>query len=229
MIRFAPYIAHVLPPLVVHDEDEVESSTGSFLSTMNSLMPWLMLQQKLKLLCAGDLKMFRQNSLNTLIRIFYVQHWFGIASDEIEDAIRESLSVRKFIGADESLSISSISHDIESLKGIIALNQMEAELYGISDRILAANRLTLRKGSRQLPLLQPIRGSADSRIAALAQYFASIAPPYNLTHIFRFNAIYQGVYHKLGADEKRQAEEYVDQLIEGLEHPKYAAKIFGVV
>jgi hypothetical protein len=69
----------------------------------------------------------------------------------------------------------------------------------------------------------------SERLNELRYFFNSIQPPYNLHHIHEFNTIYRGLYPVLAREEKRQAEEFVDILIEGLECKKLAPKIFGVV
>ncbi len=59
--------------------------------------------------------------------------------------------------------------------------------------------------------------------------FHDLQRPYGLNDIIRFNRTYQKIYARLGREEKRRAEEFVDALIEGVEKRELKARIFGVV
>ena len=59
--------------------------------------------------------------------------------------------------------------------------------------------------------------------------FHSLERPYGLGDILRFNRTYQPIYGRLGHEEKRRAEEFVDSLIAGVEHRDLVSRIFGVV
>lgn len=63
----------------------------------------------------------------------------------------------------------------------------------------------------------------------LQEVFRSLEKPYGLADILLFNRTYQRIYGRLGREEKRRAEEFVDALIEGVERRKLVSKIFGVV
>lgn len=63
----------------------------------------------------------------------------------------------------------------------------------------------------------------------LHDFFHRLEQPYGLKEIFHFNQTYERVYRKLQREEKRRAEMLVDALIEGLETPNLASRIFGVV
>jgi hypothetical protein len=64
---------------------------------------------------------------------------------------------------------------------------------------------------------------------AINQWFHSTHPPYCFHDIHTFNTLYKHAYPALSREEKRRVEEFVDKLIEGVESPNLAPKIFGVV
>ena len=59
--------------------------------------------------------------------------------------------------------------------------------------------------------------------------FHSLERPYNLGDIIKFNRTYQPIYGRLGPEEKRRAEEFVDHLVAGVENRDLVSKIFGMV
>ena len=63
----------------------------------------------------------------------------------------------------------------------------------------------------------------------LETYFRSVEPPYTLRNIRKFNAIYGRIYPTLTRGEKLQAESFVDEMIEKVEHKQWITRIYGVV
>ena len=76
---------------------------------------------------------------------------------------------------------------------------------------------------------QPIFIQSPSGYAELVQFFETVAVPYSVHDVSAFNAIYRCIYPTLSRQERLLAETLVDQMIERLEHPLAAAKIYGVV
>lgn len=63
----------------------------------------------------------------------------------------------------------------------------------------------------------------------LQRLFHALRKPYGLTEIRHFNRVYSSLYAQLAPDEKRQAEQWVDELVAHVEHPGLAPRIYGVV
>src|SRR6201987_5198470 len=71
-----------------------------FLDTMNSIMPWAEL-------CAVVEPYYPKRGngrppigLERMLRIHFVQHWFNLADLACEEALYDSLSLRRFVGID---------------------------------------------------------------------------------------------------------------------------------
>ncbi len=69
----------------------------------------------------------------------------------------------------------------------------------------------------------------SSEFIGLSTLFHSLERPYNLSDILKFNRTYQPIYGLLGKEEKRRAEEFVDNLVAGVESRELVPRIFGVV
>lgn len=63
----------------------------------------------------------------------------------------------------------------------------------------------------------------------LQNVFAGLSRPYGANDIHRFNQVYKRIYGQLSSVERRHAEEWVDDLIAGVERKELASSIFGVV
>ncbi len=76
---------------------------------------------------------------------------------------------------------------------------------------------------------QPVFIQNPNGYGELVQFFETAVVPYSVHDISAFNAIYRCIYPTLSRQERLLAETLVDQMIERLEHPLAAAKIYGVV
>lgn len=63
----------------------------------------------------------------------------------------------------------------------------------------------------------------------IKHFFDQSHPPFTLTHIREFNAIYRRIYPSLGQPERWRAEKFVDYMIDHVEHRDWVCKIYGVV
>jgi hypothetical protein len=63
----------------------------------------------------------------------------------------------------------------------------------------------------------------------LRSLFLSLEQPYGTDEIARFNRLYKRIYSRLSLSERLRAEEFVDELIAGIEREELACRIFGVV
>lgn len=63
----------------------------------------------------------------------------------------------------------------------------------------------------------------------MASYIDRIHAPYTLQDIEGFNTLYRRAYASLNRSEKRRIEAFVDTMIDRVERPELADKIFGVV
>ncbi len=63
----------------------------------------------------------------------------------------------------------------------------------------------------------------------MAGYIDRIKAPYTLQDIKGFNTLYKRAYASLNRNEKRRIEAFVDTMIDHVERPEFAEKIFGVV
>lgn len=77
-----------------------------------------------------------------------------------------------------------------------------------------------------LPLVYPLH---SAEFLELQEVFRSLEKPYGLGDILLFNRTYRRIYGRLGKEEKRRAEEFVDALVAGVERQQLASRIFGVV
>jgi len=77
--------------------------------------------------------------------------------------------------------------------------------------------------------LENVRKLHCDEFHSICAWFNTTIPPYGIHDILQFNALYKQAYPLLSREEKRRIEELIDRMIDNLETPKLAKKIFGVV
>lgn len=80
-----------------------------------------------------------------------------------------------------------------------------------------------------LTLTAAAETSHSPEFTELRGLFLSLEQPYGADEIARFNRLYKRIYGRLSLPERLRAEEFVDELIAGIEREDLACRIFGVV
>jgi Transposase domain (DUF772) len=215
-------------PTLKPSSSEPEPSTGNghaaFLSTMDRILPWT----KLLGLTGTIHNDCPPTRLARLLRIYLVQGWFGLSDRGAEAALHDSISIREFVGVDRANVLTPDASEIHDFRESLENRGIRRSVKATVDHYLLANRYFLREGSS----IAPVLGRYDDHsgfLGRLAEHFDAISPPYELSEILRFNAIYREIFTDLNPAERQRAEQFVERLIEGAASPAYVPRIFGVV
>lgn len=71
-----------------------------FLDAMNEVIPWPELEALVEPYYPKDSRGGRPAALSILLRIFFVQQWFKVSDLGIEEALYDSIALRRFAGVD---------------------------------------------------------------------------------------------------------------------------------
>lgn len=212
------------PLSVSKASDTATDMNGKLLSVMDSIMPW----PKLRNLMQGKITDIPAVRLESLLRLYLVQHWFGLCDWAVVTALQDSQSIRTFSAFEKHKLALPRRIEIAEFRRRLENSGLACTIKVMVDRYLLANRYFLSPGSHRDPVL--VRYDAESgKLAPLAEHFRSMARPYELNEILEFNGIYRRVFHDLNPAERRLAERYVERLIDDAANPQYVPRIFGVV
>ncbi len=92
-----------------HQNKKKVTRRERFLAEMNVLVPWQRLLDTLSPSYYPDSAGKRgrpPTPLERMLRIYFLQQWYGLADEALEDAIYDSQAMRDFVGID--LSIESV-------------------------------------------------------------------------------------------------------------------------
>ncbi|NJD06427.1 MAG: transposase [Methylococcaceae bacterium] len=209
-------------------ESVPNTQTGRFLATLDEIMPWSALNEIVRPLFVAELMVQVDYSLETLMRAYFLQRWFGLSDSGVADGVADSLAMAAFVRLGAKQPASGLADAVARFRDLLECHRLSGKLERLSEACLGGNRYTVIPGTSRSPSLQ-VLVPLDNKLQVLANFFAAIDKPYGLSEIFRFNAIYRELYPDLSQAERIQAELYVDKLIDGVEEPAYAARIYGVV
>ena len=65
------------------------------------------------MLVVHDCRMRRNVTVEVLMRIHFLQHWFNLSDPAVEEALYESVSMREFAGIDLGQSGARRNHDLQ--------------------------------------------------------------------------------------------------------------------
>ena len=114
------------------------TSREKFLVEMEQVVLWAKLEALIKPKYPTAGRMGRPLGVARMLRMYFVQQWFGLANEAVEDAIYDSQALREFMGVD--LARESVLDATTLLKFRRRLEEHELTVIAVS----AGNRKQLR-------------------------------------------------------------------------------------
>lgn len=119
-----------------------------FLEKMQQVVPWSSLMQVIEPHYPKSGKRGRPPiGLERMLRVYFLQQWFGLADEALEDALYDSQSMREFVGLDLSRESAPDATTVLKFRCLLEQHQLTAKLFeGISAH-LSERGLLLREGT----------------------------------------------------------------------------------
>ena len=81
-----------------------QTRRDKFLAEMELVVPWARLVERLRPLYPKGERGRPPTGLERMLRIYFVQQWYGLADEALEDALYDSQALRGFAGIDLSVA-----------------------------------------------------------------------------------------------------------------------------
>jgi IS5 family transposase len=118
-----------------------------FLETMNRILPWAAL-------CAVVEPHYPKAGngrppigLERMLRIHFLQHWFNLADLACEEALYDSVSLRRFAGIDLGREAVPDATSLLRFRRLLEQNQLGEKLFAEAGRVLQDSGMTLKTGT----------------------------------------------------------------------------------
>jgi transposase, IS5 family len=77
-----------------------QTRRGKFLADMEQVVPWVRLEERVRPLYPKGERGRPPIPLDRMLRVYFVQQWYGLGDEAVEDAFYDSQALRGFAGID---------------------------------------------------------------------------------------------------------------------------------
>jgi IS5 family transposase len=119
-----------------------------FLAEMEQVVPWARLEALIEPKYPTDGRVGRQPiGVARMLRMYFLQQWFGLADEAVEDAIYDSQSMREFVGIDLSHEAVPDATTLLKFRRLLEAHALTVQLFEGINAHLAERGLLLREGT----------------------------------------------------------------------------------
>lgn len=119
-----------------------------FLAEMEQVVPWTRLEALIEPLYPTSGRVGRPpKGVPLMLRMYFLQQWFGLADEALEDAIYDSQSMREFTGIDLSREAVPDATTLLKFRRLLEEHGLTAKLFEGINADLAERGLLLREGT----------------------------------------------------------------------------------
>lgn len=119
-----------------------------FLAEMEQVVPWSRLEGVIEPVYPTGGRVGRQPiGVSRMLRMYFLQQWFGLADEALEDAIYDSQSMREFVGIDLARESVPDATTLLKFRRLLEQHQLTAQLFEGINAHLSERGLLLREGT----------------------------------------------------------------------------------
>lgn len=119
-----------------------------FLGEMEQIVPWARLEAVIEPKYPTAGRVGRQPiGIARMLRMYFLQQWFGLADEAVEDALYDSHSMREFVGIDLGRESVPDATTLLKFRRLLEDNELTAQLFEGINADLAERGLLMRKGT----------------------------------------------------------------------------------
>jgi transposase, IS5 family len=119
-----------------------------FLAEMDAVVPWARLVAVVEPLYPSSGRVGRQPvGVHRMLRLYFLQQWFGLADEGLEDAVSDSQSMREFAGIDLSREDVPDATTVLKFRRLLEANGLTQAIFREINAHLSERGLLLRRGT----------------------------------------------------------------------------------
>ena len=130
---------------------------GEFLKRIDPIIPWEQLVDVVAPYYPSGKRGRPAKPLEVMIRMYFLQQWFGSSAAGLEDAAYDSYAFRKFIGVNFLEEQVPDADTLCRFKRLLRKHELEGRIDGIVDDALKAVGIKLTPGAVTEPQLRVVR------------------------------------------------------------------------
>jgi IS5 family transposase len=119
----------------------------AFLSMMDQIIPWGEWCQVIEPFYHHNKEGRPAVPLETILRMYLVQCWFHLSDEAAEDAVYDSLSVRRFVGVDTGAGRAPDATTLLHFRHLLEAHQLGQALFAAQNRVFEDNGWIMKGGT----------------------------------------------------------------------------------
>jgi transposase, IS5 family len=121
---------------------------SKFLQTMNRVIPWPSLCEAIEPHYQGKAATGRKAMpMERMLRIYFLQQWYGLSDPEAEDGIYDRRSFQQFLGLDPATDLVPDETTILNFRHLLEAHQLQERFFQIIQEHLGQQGLQLKRGT----------------------------------------------------------------------------------
>jgi IS5 family transposase len=118
-----------------------------FLSEMEKLVPWARLCAVIEPHYPAGKRGRPPIGIERMLRIYFLQQWYALADEALEDAIYDSQAMRTFAGIDLSVEAVPDATTLLNFRHLLEAHKLTAKIFEEVAALLAEKKLLMREGT----------------------------------------------------------------------------------
>jgi IS5 family transposase len=118
-----------------------------FLAEMNAVIPWAELRALIAPHYPTGAGGRRAMPLDTMLRIYFLQHWYDLSDPAAEDALYDSESMRRFVGVELGEDAIPDETTILHFRHLLERHRLTEQMFDLVRRLLEQRGLLLKSGT----------------------------------------------------------------------------------
>ena len=118
-----------------------------FLGEMERVVPWSALLEVLEPYYPKGKRGRPPIGLERMLRVYFIQQWYGLSDEGVEDAITDSQALRRFVGIDLSREDAPDATTLLQFRRLLETHRLTEKLFSCINGQLEAQGLLLKEGT----------------------------------------------------------------------------------
>jgi len=124
-----------------------QTRRDKFLAEMEQVVPWARLVERLRPLYPKGERGRPPSGLERMLRIYFVQQWYGLADEALEDALYDSQALRGFVGIELNRDPVPDATTVLHFRHWLEQHELTRALFDEVGSMLAERGLLMRQGT----------------------------------------------------------------------------------
>ena len=118
-----------------------------FLAEMEQVVPWAELEAVIAPVYPTGMRGRPLIGLSRMLRVYFIQQWYSLSDEAVEDAIYDSQSVRAFVGVDLARESAPDATTLLKFRRLLEKNELTQRMFVAINATLTEKGLLMRSGT----------------------------------------------------------------------------------